>query len=633
MNKATWAAGLAATALTATVLISGGGPGSVTPPVAAATGLVAFDGCDDVAEWYRTAALKEVTAWGLGGGYSGLVPVTAMAGVEERTTPTDAVANGGTGTNVQEAGVDEPDIAKTDGSRTYVVDGRDLVVSDVTGSQPVELGRLKLSGELRGAELLLVGDRVVLFSTAWGTQPSLPRGSLVIDSAYLPGPATTVMAVVDAAEPSAMSVLSEREIEGELVASREHEGTVRVVVRSTPAFDFVYPGPRAHAWRSEQPHDKGLTSAEALTKNRQLIRRASAAAFLPRMRVDGGRFEPLLRCEDVTHPRSVSGLGTVSVLTLDPEDPDALKSTAVSANGDQVYASADRLYVATTAGGWWGQGVAGRLGITRTEVHAFDVSGSSTSYVASGDVPGYAPDRWSFSEHDGLLRVATTEQKAWRDAETTVTVLREVGTKLNEVGSVSGLGLGEQIQSVRWFDDLAIVVTFEQTDPLYTIDLSDPAAPAVLGELKIPGFSAYLHPLGNDLLLGIGQDATGTGRTTGSQASSFDISDLAMPTRLTALGLGAHRYSPVEEDSRSFSYLPEQRIALVPVTDWRRSGTRLAAVRVGEDGKLTHAGSLDVGPGVYGLRALPLSDGRVAVVAGGAVVELTRPGQLAAAGS
>jgi hypothetical protein len=630
MHKTIWAAGLAAAALTTTILLSGGGPATVSlaPPAAAATGLVAFDDCEELARWYRARALEEVTAYGLGGGHGGpIVEQFSTRAVSADVAGTsETVANGDTGTNVQEAGVDEPDVAKTDGSHAYVLDGRDLVVTDVSGADPVEAGRLELPRSLRHAELLLVGDRVVLLSSA---MPSWEGPIILLDTSYPAGPSTTVMTVVDVADPSAMSVLSRRVVDGNLLAAREHDGTVRVVIGSQPALDLVQPGRRWDLPRRERRTTDPLTRAQALSENRRIIRAADAQAFLPQQRVDGGASQPLLDCADVTHPDDASGLGALTVLTLDPADPSAVESTAVSASGDQVYASTDRLYVATTAGGWWSWRGDDRSRTVTTEVHAFDLTGADTTYVASGEVSGYVQDRWSFSEHEGLLRVATTEEGRSRPVRSTVTVLEEDGTRLDTVGSVSGLGEGDQIESVRWFDDVAIVVTFRQIDPLYTVDLSDPAAPAVLGELKIPGFSAYLHPVGDDLLLGIGQDATDIGRTTRSQASSFDISDLADPTRLTALGLGRHRYSAVEDDPRAFTYLPEQRIALVPVDGWGRDGTRLAALRVHEDGTLTHAGSMPVSRGAYGLRALPLSDGRIAIVADGRVTELVDPQRLA----
>jgi uncharacterized secreted protein with C-terminal beta-propeller domain len=610
MRKAIWTAGLAATALTTTFLITGGGPRSITSSALAASGLVAFDDCAELAEWYRSAALDEVTAYGLGGGHGldrrGVIAFASAAGVEEEAAaPSDGLANGATGTNLQEAGVDEPDVAKTDGTLTYVVGGRGLVVTDVSGAEPVEVGRLELPRRLRTAELLLVGDRVVLFAEVlqyWGGHDTFGT---------FPGSGgRTLVAVVDASDPAAMRIDSERDVEGSLVAAREHEGTVRVVIRSQPQLDFVTPYSRWDLPRWDRRDTDRPSQREALLENRRIIREAAAQDFLPQQRVDGGAREQLLDCSDVTHPETSSGLGTLSVLTLDPAATASLESTAVSAVGDQVYASTDRLYVATSVGGgWFWEDDTSRT--SRTEVHAFDVTGSDTAYVASGEVPGYAPDRWSFSEHEGRLRVATTEQKLFRDVESTVTVLEETGNRLVAVGSVSGMGPGEQIQSVRWFGDLAIVVTFEQTDPLYTVDLSEPTAPEVLGELKIPGFSAYLHPLGDDLLLGVGQDATNTGRTTGSQASSFDLSDLREPTRISALDLGRHTYSSVEDDSRTFTYLPEQRLALIPVSTW--SGRdRLVLVRVAEDGSLSEAGAVEV-RSAYGLRAMPLADGRVAV--------------------
>jgi hypothetical protein len=630
MRTSIWTAGLAAAALTTTILVTGGGPSSTTPPASASAGLTFFDDCERLAEWYRAAALDQVTAYGLGGGHYGSL-VTA-AGAEEATVrdaapgaPTDAVANGATGTNLQEAGVDEPDIAKTDGSRTYAVAGRSLVVTDVTGPEPVELGRLELPARLRGAELLLVGDRVVLFSSGMGFWGGGAR--VTVDHIYPAGAATTVMAVVDVGDPASMRLRAERQVDGGMIAAREHDGTVRLVVGSQPALPLVYPGPRWDLPRPGRREVGVLTPREALAENRRIISEADAQAFLPQQRVDGSGREPLLDCSEVTHPDDASGLGTISVLTFQPATPGTLAATGVSASGEQVYASTDRLYVATFSGGWWSWQDGGKSSAhTTTDVHAFDVTGRGTTYVASGAVPGYAPDRWSFSEHEGLLRVAATEQKRWRDVQSTVTVLAENGNRLEPVGSVGGMGPGEQIQSVRWFGDLAIVVTFEQTDPLYTVDLSDPTRPTVIGELKIPGFSAYLHPLGDDLLLGVGQDATSSGETTGSQASSFDLSDLAEPRRITALDLGRHTYSSVEDDARAFTYLPEQRLALVPVASWRTPG-RLKVVRVGEDGSLTVGGSLEVRD-AYGLRALPLEDGRVAVIAGGRVSELVDPSRL-----
>jgi uncharacterized secreted protein with C-terminal beta-propeller domain len=209
--------------------------------------------------------------------------------------------------------------------------------------------------------------------------------------------------------------------------------------------------------------------------------------------------------------------------------------------------------------------------------------------------------------------VATTVENRKTGTESVVTVLAERGDELTKVGEVGGLGPGEQVRAVRWFGDLAVVVTFRQTDPLYTVDLADPSQPKLVGELKIPGYSAYLHPLGEGLLLGVGQDATETGQVLGAQVSSFDLTDLSAPVRKDAL-VYRQTWSDVEGESRAFTYLPGPRLALVPMGG--PFGSSLEAVRVGADGTLTEAGSWvarQVGGMV--LRAVPVDGDRLVALA------------------
>ncbi len=170
------------------------------------------------------------------------------------------------------------------------------------------------------------------------------------------------------------------------------------------------------------------------------------------------------------------------------------------------------------------------------------------------------------SEYNGDLRVATTTEgfDFGEQSESAVTVLRPNGEDLETISSVGGLGKTEQIRSVRFIDDTAYVVTFRQTDPLYVIDLSDPANPVLDGELKIPGYSAYLHPVGDGLLLGVGQDATEEGRTLGTQLSLFDVSDPTNPQQIDTLPIGGS--SEVEWDHKAFLYWPEDGTIVLPVS-------------------------------------------------------------------
>lgn len=344
---------------------------------------------------------------------------------------------------------------------------------------------------------------------------------------------------------------------------------------------------------------------------------APLSAWLPG---DGHGDEPLVACDAVSRPAEPAGVGTVTVLTYDVAGSlEPLDATAVVADAETVYASTDRLYVATTSWPGWccgpmpveGDGGIGDASVSSddppvgdrprvtTEVHAFDTTGTATRHLGSGRVEGRLLNSFSLSEHEGTLRVAVTIDDLGGSApsESAVITLAEAGGALVERGRLDGLGMTEQIYAVRYQGDIAYVVTFRQTDPLYTLDLSDPAAPRLLGELKIPGYSAYLHPAEPGRLIGVGQDATDDGRTQGSQVSTFDVSDLSAPAEEARLSFPGSS-SPVEHDHRAFLWWADQRLAVIPLETWgewsdgRPATPFLGAVgvEVGADGSLRERG-------------------------------------------
>ena len=338
---------------------------------------------------------------------------------------------------------------------------------------------------------------------------------------------------------------------------------------------------------------------------RRAVRRTRTRAWLPsavvRDRRKGtARRRALVRCRQVRRTRSFSGLGTLTVLTIDMERGlPAVDADALMIDGDTVYASQDRLYVGSQR---WLEPDAGRAEIldeSATGLHAFSTEkAGETSYVGCGEVPGYLLNQWSLSEHEGTLRVATTSMPPWNSAarsSSAVRTLQERDGRLVQVGEVGGLGKGERIYAVRYIGDTGFVVTFRQVDPLYTLDLSDPAKPRVVGELKVPGYSAYLHPLGDGLLLGVGQDATAEGRRTGVQVSLFDVSDLAEPVRLDQYAVGSGSWTAVEGDHKAFLWWAPEKLAMLPVVryDFTTGDTRFAgslALRVDRSGIRSVAG-------------------------------------------
>ncbi len=646
-------------ATTAAAVVATGAFGPTSQP-AAADGLRAFDGCAEVQDWYVDALRPLVGPYGVGGGY-GIASVTDAAGGAERAAggplaaasglQSGAVGNGATGTNLQEAGVDEPDLMKTRDGLLVTTSGDRLVVLDAAGERPRELGSLQVEGLGAGwggggpwgvtddsaaqpgsAELLLDGDRVVLLSSGWaGTEGESTTAQDAQRSSW-PGPvgsATTATTVVDVSDPSEPRLVSRQEVEGTLVGARLSEGVVRVVTTSTPAL----PGaePRFLPDGNLDPTWEGEATAANLLALEQMSGEDLLPATIERD-ADGTvtGTTPAVGCADLAHPAAAAGAGTVLVRSLDlgRDDDPVVDSTAVSADGDLVYASADRLYVATTRGGrsrWAGGTVVDGVdvGEVTTELHGFATDQeATTSYVASGEVEGFLLGRWAMSAQDGLLRVATTVGQVWgpvegQDAsESFVTVLAEQDGALVQEGRVGGLGEGETIRAVRWFGDRATVVTFRQTDPLYVVDLSDPTAPAVTGELKVPGYSAYLHPVGDDRLVGIGQDATDEGRTTGVLVQTFDVSDPAAPTQVDTW-TQENTWTSVEQDSRQFSYLPDQRLAIMPMETM--DGSAVQAFSVDEDGIIDAAGTYRAGSHQQWtsvLRAMPVG-GSVAVLTSG----------------
>ena len=486
-------------------------------------------------------------------------------------------------TNVQEEGVDEPDMVKTDGRHLYVMNASTLYVFNIRSGEPKLVGSLALRGF--GHELLVSGDRVLALTTFWDDpvlqpqpqpepQPD-PGPEPVAESAsampyYYSEPATRLFEI-DVSDPSAPKLLNTLTVEGYYVSARLGGSVARVVITTPPS-----------PWPVD--YEGADTQEEYEAAQRRAIRRTRISTWMP----DGvlrdkvrhrRRVRRMVACDDVRRPVAYSGPGMLSVLTVDlargirPLDSDSLMTDAQT-----IYASKQSLFVAAER--WFDPTVSDPNAIVdegpRTAIHRFAISDpESAEYRASGQVRGFVLNQFSLSEHDGALRVATTDQPPWRagaeqrESESFVTVLEEQGPTLGEIGRVGGLGRGERIFAVRFLGEKGYVVTFRQVDPLYTLDLSNPRKPTVRGELKILGFSSYLHPIGSDLLLGLGQDATEEGRTQGTQLSLFDVSDLSAPKRLHAYSLGESTSSAAEHDHHAFLYWPATKLTVVPVSAYR----------------------------------------------------------------
>ena len=542
-----------------------------------------FDACDDVLDHFRAQALARVGPYGLEGG-GGFFPVLPGARAFEEDAvsfdsgdgapaTTGAASTGGevgvdfSGTNVQVTGVDEPDIVKTDGDIIVAVLNNTLYIVDADGAEV--MGTLTLDGW--DHKMFLSGDRVIVFArgdffSVFEGDPEEADAAASSFSGYQ-GPLTLVydIDISDRDEPTLESTL---QIEGNFLSARSIDGVVRLVMSSFPSdLPFVYPSNQA-----------AEDSAEAA--NRSVIENSTLETWLPSyvlLDSDGKvREEGLwVECNRVHAPAEFAGFETLSVGTIDlSADLEADGATAVIAQGQTVYASTESLYVATTI--WVPETLVGdeRLGVLEDEystaIHKFDISDGPADYRASGAVDGHLLNQFSMDEFDGFLRIATTDGAPWGfgdESESFITVLQERDGALSEVGRVGEMGRGERIFSVRFMGEVAYVVTFRQVDPFYVIDLSEPEAPEVVGELKIPGFSSYLHPIGDDMILGVGQNATEDGFTTGAKVSLFDVSDPSDP-REVGVWTQQDGYTDVEWDHHAFLYWNPETAAVLPLQAW-----------------------------------------------------------------
>ncbi len=507
-----------------------------------------------------------------------------------------------TTTNVQEEGVDEADFMKTDGSFIYMLRGQELIITKSwPAAETVITGRLALPLGY-ASSMFLKGDRVAIFSGVYeyacGINNPTDVNNGVEPIECTPGDdqfSGTRVTLVDVSDRTAPAILRSVDIESNYANARMIGSDVYLVSNSYSILPSSY-------WDTVWNEELGLpvidynsTEAEAesaretarpilKTAFEALVASEGVQAFLPRTRdVDAGTASAasqLYACTDVYLPAQPTALGLLNITHFEIDDDTvATTSTGVLAGGWMVYASQQSLYVAMSSRSWWwGWGDEENS----SHIHKFSLDGADNKarYAASGRVDGWLLNQFSMSEYEGHLRVATTDNEwIWNEQTQTgeqiggnhVIVLKEDAGELVETGSIRDLAPGEQIYSARFLGNKGYVVTFLQTDPLFTFDLSDPTNPQLKGELKVNGFSSYIHPMGPDHLLTIGQDGTDTGQVTGVQLQIFDVSDLANPTRTYQHVLSTGPWSSWSEamwEHHAFTYHAQKEILAIPLNAW-----------------------------------------------------------------
>jgi len=532
----------------------------------------------------------------------------------------DTVASGPgfSGTNVHVSGVDEADFVKYDGEYIYIAQSpnNNFFISDLQGS---------IVAESNGNDN---GIRIVKTSPSQATASEVAhiafeKDSVALAQLYLVtdehGGTSDIASIshtqftewnatfaapdwqwqsgliqvklFDVSTPDLPQASWKLELEGNLEGSRKIDNMLYLITRYIPNIQTL--------------NDQAYTILER-EANERLILDASPSELLPHYKLGTGDVEPLVSSNDCYAPEATDSFaGYADILTITAIDLAAkriVSSVCLNANVSGIYSSLENLYLGGSLGSSWSEGA------SLTAIHKFVLNAGQIEYRASGTVPGYMgwqDPAFRMDEYNGDLRIVTTASTLLGDPLHRLTILREQehSTELKVLSSLPNneqsapIGKpGEDIYAVRFRKERAFVVTFERIDPLYVIDLSVPEQPRIAGELEVPGFSSYLHPVSDSYLLSIGQEVVEEGLFGGVKFELFDVRDIENPSSLSRHVVGENgTWTNANHDLRSVSFLPngdnQLRVALPIVVydtpnpdtsydyfDWTFSGLQLLEI-------------------------------------------------------
>src|SRR3989344_3079259 len=507
-------------------------------------------------------ALAEASAGGYGGAMKGLandmvfeaMPMAPQAGMARTTAESDSAGADFSRTNVQVEGIDEADIIKTDGSYLYIIrDDTVTIVRAKPASSLAVVSTIKVSGNTSFSpqELYVEGNRLIVIGSEWQdyTYP-MPMEKRMGMPDIWPGPMNrnrTVVRIYDIADPTKPWELRKLAFDGSSLASRRIGEKLYLVLNQ--GMYWGYPMPLAEVKDTEllpTYSDTATNTADA----------------------------PVARCSDiVVLPRVPSPQYLITaVIPTDDAKGDVHLETIVG-NGENIYMSEQNLYVAATNWNYLGRGSDSQSNQSTT-LYRFKVTADGLDFDAQGEVPGRILNQFSMDEWNSMIRVATTEDQAWNGStevpsENNLFVLNQ---DMEVTGSVEEIAPGETIYSTRFIGPRAYMVTFKKVDPFFVIDTSDPREPKILGKLKIPGYSDYLHPYDQNHIIGFGKEAVeakegGFAWYQGMKIAVFDVTDVENPIEKHKLAIGDRGTdSPLLHNHKALLFDKERNLIAFPVS-------------------------------------------------------------------
>ncbi len=451
---------------------------------------------------------------------------------EEKSTNDSATSEGDfSETNVQVGGIDEGDIVKTDGKYIYSTSHNEIFITDAAAMKHVST--IKFEGEIYPQEIFIQNDKLVAISEMYGS-PTFSEETKAIAKGHVN------IKIFDISDKGKPKQIKELGVEGHFRTSRLHDSIMYVIANQYPDVWIL-----REVWSNDDeviPHyydSEGDIHKQDLAKI-QYVPGSNEKNYMHLIAID-----------------------------LESEQLDYNIETILG-SGDNFYMSHENLYIAADK-----YNVNNNL--SNTQLFKYDVDGLKMNFHSLGEVEGAIINQFAMDEYEGNFRIATT---IYSEAEPTNS-LYILDENMNTIGELSGLAKDERIYSVRYMGDKAYMVTFKEVDPLFVIDTSEPTKPVVLGELKIPGYSSYLHFYDENHLIGFGydtklmQDDRGGSfvQNGGMKISLFDVSDFHNPKEKDSVIIGGNgTHSDVLYDHKALFQHKGRSLYGFPISVFESSG-------------------------------------------------------------
>ncbi|WP_158232471.1 beta-propeller domain-containing protein [Sporosarcina sp. P13] len=444
-------------------------------------------------------------------------------------------------TNQQVAGVDEADVVKTDGDFIYdMTNYEELVIVDIRDQKNLLNASVTDFGDNFYPRELYVDEDILVVI---GNRQSLDA---MTSNRIMPTQELSVIRVYDIADRKQPKLLREAGAEGYVIGTRKIDQYVYMITNNQPMY-----------WITDMPVEREQYLPKVFDST---INRTSQPMELDKVYILPGAMEP--------------SYSVVTAIDIHSAEEGSVQTKAYLGSGEQLYMSKDNIYLTSTQ---YDEGRGYMAG--NSEVFKFALNGTSINFEQTAQLKGTILNQFSMDEHDGYFRVVTTEGNLWDEKNVAKNHLFILDSQMKQVGSVENLAVNERIYSARFIGDKAYMVTFRETDPLFVMDVGDPRNPKVLGELKIPGFSNYLHPLDDGHLIGFGYETVTKKnpqggepiiQTRGMKISLFDVTDFANPKETASEIIGGQgTYSPVQHNHHALFVHPARNLFGFPITVYK----------------------------------------------------------------